>query len=151
MQVKINCIIFCILPASDKKQGKADNHKEGEEIKSGKHFAVFNTPWWSTNVLLDFPLCLLLLFPPSTEKKPQSSSENSLMQEETTSSTILRTVCSSTHSNLDSANVSGHDMHSFQTITHSLPTKSMPRPETSILMMFFYVNLTVNKSLLYNY
>lgn len=82
------------------------------------------------------------------KEKPQSSSKNGLRQEETTLSTILCTVHSSTHSNLDSANVSGHDMQSFQTITHSLPTKSMSRPEASILMMFFYVNLTVNKSLL---
>lgn len=45
-----------------------------------------------------------------------------------------------THSTLDSANVSGHNMHSFQTVAHSLCIKSMSKSAASVQMMFFYIS-----------
>ena len=70
-------LIICILFALSKKQDRTGNHKEREDIKSRKHFAVFNKPWRSANVLLAFPLCLLLLFPLSTLKSLNPNSKTS--------------------------------------------------------------------------
>ena len=121
---------FGILFALGRKQDKAQNHKEREGIEAG---SALQSLMLSGSLQMfykhfSFVYCFLsskhreslILIP----KQPHSRGERARNN--------ISHSPFHTHSNLDAASISGHNMHSFQTMAHSLCTKATSRPAASI-------------------